>query len=397
MDAKRLSQLQLLGEGFKQTLPYQEGKEEILVNLTLGKLIINDNLYDFTEIIDCTVHSDKELDVASTNLIRAIAEADGRTTKTTTNTGSVIGRSIVGGLVGGVPGAIIGGATASKSTTESDIEPVYNTDYTLNITVNNPLHPSEQIHVGSDDNEVNAVISFFKIVLTNKNNIQGLTSKFSNIEQCKNSLLEKTKNVFSELNLEEKYMCFDDKKLVEAYNIFSQAVINFPSSIDIDLLYNILDVIQYNKSNLYGDSLLSAYTKDVKNYVKQIPLATDKRRDEYFDVLIKATDLLSYYIDWHGYSDVKKLVFLPYIEVGNLIENELGESYSKWSTLIWKRGIRLHHALTNGPKKVDFTETIHNIQKYDPMYVEPKKAKTDMGCMVLFSALIIITVTLALL
>lgn len=399
MDAKRLSSLQKLGDGFKQTLPYQEGKEEILVNLSLGKLLINGNLYNFDDIIDCTINEKREEDVESTNLIRSIVEAEGGSAKTTTNTGSVIGRSIVGGIVGGVPGALIGGATASTTTTSAkDVNPIMVSDFSITFTTNDPTHPTEQIQVGENDKEASNLVNFFKIILSQKDKAV-ITNKYADKDACIKDLYETAQSRFLTIDINETIMYDENKTMMESRNDYRQLLVNTPNSFEIEFISNVMNAA-CDADFLYhhhGDYLYSSYLNDSRRFLSLISEKKESaKQKQLIAVFEKATDIIVHKLDG-GYDNDRPYSFRLYIAEGDNIETELGTAFSDMALNMWKKGIKLHHDKAYGFKNVDFSTTVQMIQKYDPSYVEPQKAKADMGCMVLLSALIIITITLALL
>lgn len=391
MNAKRLNQLQRLGDGFKQTLPYQEGKEEILANLTSELLIINGNLYHFEDILDCSLKVSKEEDVQATEFSRAIY-----TTKT--NTGSLIGRSLLGGAIAGPAGAIVGGMTATKTTTTNDdFTPKYVDDAFMTLTVNNITHPTEQIHIGSDRTEIANVESFFKIILSQEKG--QIAKQFADKEACITELYSKSIDKFLSVNINETIMYNENKTMMETRNDYKQLLVNKPDSYEIEFISKVMDSA-CDADFLYhhhGDYLYSTYLNDSRGFLSLIRTEKDStKQSQLISVFEKATDIIVHKLDG-GYDNDRPYSFRLYIAEGDIIEAELGTAFSDMALSMWKKGIKLHHDEAYGFKNVDFSTTMQKIQKYDSSYVEPQKAKADMGCMVLLSALIIITVTIALL
>lgn len=133
----------------------------ILISDSRNIIMINDNVYNFNDILTFEIK-----DNSSTIFIS--------TSKTSTNTSSMLGRSIVGGALSGGVGAIIGGTTASKTTqTEGNSKISHN--YTITVTVNNLSTPIITLHIGKNGKIVNEIAAILNIIL-NKNS--------SNLEQC---------------------------------------------------------------------------------------------------------------------------------------------------------------------------------------------------------------------
>ena len=76
----------------------------VLVKESTSQILLNDNLYNFDDIIDFSL-LDKQT---------VIQHHSGSTAETNTSTGSMIGRAVVGGVLTGGVGAAIGAATAKK-------------------------------------------------------------------------------------------------------------------------------------------------------------------------------------------------------------------------------------------------------------------------------------------
>lgn len=395
MDAKRLSQLQQLGEGFKQTLPYQKGKEEILANLTSELLIINGNLYHFEDILDCSLKVSKEEDVQATEFSRAIYNATHKNT-TKTNTGSLIGRSLLGGAIAGPAGAIVGGMTASKTTTSNDdFTPVYNDDAQMTLTVNNITHPTEQIHIGSDNSEITNLESFFKIILSQDKG--QIAKQFADKDACIADLYKKAIGTFLSIDVHVSY--YKNEALIDARNDFKQLLINKPNDFEITFISKVLEVA-VDEDYLYhhhGDFLYSTYLNDCHSFLSLVKAERDSdKQKQLITVYEKAADIIVRKLDT-GYDKDRPYSFMLYIAEGDYVEAELGSSFSDLSVTFWEKGIKLHHDEAYGFKNVDFSATLLKIRKYNPSYEEPQKAKADMGCMVLLTIIALISTSVILL
>lgn len=87
-------------------------------------LIINDDIYSFSEIIGYELIEDNQIVYSS---------------KTKTSTGSMVGRAIVGGAIMGGIGAVIGGSTAkSETSTSSEVK---SSKYSIRLNLDNIKTP----------------------------------------------------------------------------------------------------------------------------------------------------------------------------------------------------------------------------------------------------------------
>ena len=110
-------------------------KDTILVFSNSEKIVINECVHAFSDIIDFSVNEKKSY-------------------KSSTSTGSIIGRGIVGGVLLGGVGALAGATTAKKNT----IEKV--DGYTIRITMRGFDKPDIKIHTMFEDymEEVTSVL-----------------------------------------------------------------------------------------------------------------------------------------------------------------------------------------------------------------------------------------------
>lgn len=96
----------------------------VLVFDQIRKIIINQTVYDYSDILDFSVNGQMSY-------------------KTSTSTGSMIGRGIVGGVLLGGIGALAGASTGNKHTT-SQVGL-----YTITVNIRNMQHPIEEFKTQS--------------------------------------------------------------------------------------------------------------------------------------------------------------------------------------------------------------------------------------------------------
>lgn len=122
----------------------------ILISDSRNLIMINNNIYDFKDILTFEIKDN------STTIFTS-------TSKTSTSTSSMLGRAIVGGILLGEAGTIIGGSTASKSTqTEGRSSTIH--DYSIIITLNNLSTPIINLYIGKNGKIVSEIITLLNII-----------------------------------------------------------------------------------------------------------------------------------------------------------------------------------------------------------------------------------------
>ena len=131
----------------------------ILVFAETSRIWIFGKIYNFNEIIGCSIKDDLQIEKSSV------------TYKTKTSTSSMLGRAIVGGVLTGGIGALVGGATAKKKTV---VVPSGNDktihDFTVVINTNDLSCPIFYVKCGADEllaNELHGIIN----AIISKNNM----------------------------------------------------------------------------------------------------------------------------------------------------------------------------------------------------------------------------------
>lgn len=125
----------------------------IFVNENEKKIMLNQNIYNFTEIIDFNVTDNSKVVFSPT------------TSSTSTDTGNMLGRAIVGGVLAGGIGAMIGGATAKKNTTTSGSESHTKHTYIINVTIDSISTPTIKLLLGNNIDKTNEICSLFTVII----------------------------------------------------------------------------------------------------------------------------------------------------------------------------------------------------------------------------------------
>lgn len=131
----------------------------IIINEEDSKLLLNENVYNFMDILDFKV-SDNEMVVYSPTI-----------SKTKTNTGSMLGRAIVGGVLTGGVGALVGGATAKRTTVTDGGTSTVSHNYKIIVTVNSISNPSIILNIGSEEDATNEIGSLLNVIIARNQNI----------------------------------------------------------------------------------------------------------------------------------------------------------------------------------------------------------------------------------
>lgn len=123
--------------------------ESVFVFEKSKKIIINNDCYDFADIVEC----------------RLIDKLQGETILTTrTSTGSMLGRAVVGGVLTGGVGAVIGAATAKQKTIA---KPTGNNDFEIMLSVNSIKNPIVKIPCGKHSDSANELYAILNLIIKN--------------------------------------------------------------------------------------------------------------------------------------------------------------------------------------------------------------------------------------
>lgn len=130
-------------------------KNRIFVFADSKKIWIKGSVYDFKDIIGCTINDDSYIKKANV------------TYKTSTSTGSMIGRAVVGGMLTGGFGAVIGGATASKTTVAepSGSDAVIH-NFTIVLNINSFTSPVIYINCGDNIKLKDELLGMINVILS---------------------------------------------------------------------------------------------------------------------------------------------------------------------------------------------------------------------------------------
>lgn len=365
-----LDKINQLGEGLKKAFIYNKSMthddEYLVVNVTNKKLLINNDIYEFNDFVDCTIQTSKE-----TNPYISLANAFVEEKSNSTN--SIIKRSLVGGIIGGAPGAIIGGVTAGRDTSSSThIDPTY-TDYTLILATKNMLKPTITLNVGSNENNVNEIVNLFKIILsTNKDNNVEASPQINTTEYISN-LYEQAHAVKSSINVAYKELFMNEDKIHNAYDLYLQILINDTSSKEARFYFSFFETLKF-RGDKYAhkfDSLFNQYKNDLKDYL--LCLNEDNLNIDTIvhDTIIYAKGLGG------GYINELSLEYHLLFDVGDMIQELFGEKYLKQSVVLWKKAISIHHQ-NRGQynEKFNVSDYVSKILLFDSNYTEPKNGSS---------------------
>ena len=122
------------------------------------KIWLVGNIYDFVDIIGCSINDDSQITKAKVEY------------KTSTSTGSMIGRAVVGGVLTGGVGAVIGGATAAKKTVAvpSGSDTVKHR-YTITVNINSLSSPIVNLKCYSNEQLKNELWGILNIIIRQNN------------------------------------------------------------------------------------------------------------------------------------------------------------------------------------------------------------------------------------
>ena len=158
---KKLNNLTALMSSPNKIIEY-EYNHFIMVNESTSQILLNEQIYNFKDIINYTVSD-------NTTVIQK--HSGGRITSiSSTNTGSMVGRTLVGGVLAGGVGAAIGGATAKRESTSS-VAPSSTTsstihNYMISVTVNNISNPIERLELGEDELITNEICALLSVIIS---------------------------------------------------------------------------------------------------------------------------------------------------------------------------------------------------------------------------------------
>lgn len=148
---KRDKLISLIGAPVTKIVDCGPGKF-VIVSEESAKIGIYENVYDFSQILNCDLIDDTE------RVISSMVKREGH------DTGSVIGRTVVGKLFLGNAGAIVGGLTADKAATTSEqtIKDVHN--YTVKIEIDSLSTPVIHIPVGDNAILADELYALLKVI-----------------------------------------------------------------------------------------------------------------------------------------------------------------------------------------------------------------------------------------
>lgn len=354
-----LSLINSMGDGFKKVYQYINGI--VVVNIHQKKILINNHIYKFEDILDCTLTESKEEDIVS----NIVSSFDNIHNKEKYNN-NVIKRSIVGGVIAGAPGAIIGGLSTPAEEAQK-IETKY-CNYTIVLTINDLLNPTESLNIGSSIDEASKFTSLFKVIITSKEK-EYTTNLNISLEDL--YLEARTaKNNIEDTNI--YYGFFLDPNFIKAEELYTQIYYNDSESPEAKFYFfyfSFLNDIYHD----YNDASSTLLYEQIKKYMQSLK---NKLSDEDFrneiNILLSDTKLISTKLGKIDDSE-KYHVFLT---IGDIILREFGEEYGDLAAVFWEKGIETHNL--EGSEE-DISVYINLIQRYRPNYIEPQQIKVGLG------------------
>lgn len=361
---EKVNLIKSLGQGVKKAFVYKDG--EIIVDIDSRKIIINNRIYKFEDIIDCQLTSKDEHD-ASVDLVNAFNAIQNKTTSRT-KTSSLVGRSLIGGAIGGTTGALLGGLTAER-TIEQPVS--YNSTYSdfyVIVTVNSLINSTETLHVGASSEKASEIYNLFRVIISQVQD----GKKIETIDRNSylRSLYLQADEAKGKISISRKSVLKWDKNLPVTEDLFEQIFIN-----DIDnpkaIFYHFFFSSIKNQDNYahHFSTLFNAYIANLAKYLKAIKIP-----NEEFPIFIKTlyrdTRLYAKFLGG-GYIDEVSYEYKLLLKVGDTIADILSENYA---LDFWEEGISLNHSAgfyNKKKSKEELSQYIEKINRLDDNYVEP--------------------------
>lgn len=359
-----------LGVGFKQAFSYDEGL--LIVNIAAKKILINNAIYDFSDIIDCTISSSLEHD-ASIDLVNAFNSAKSTST-TKTDTRNLIGRTIIGGVLGGVPGAIIGGVTANKTTHESPVSLLDSSyrDHTIVLTVNNLINPTITLHIGKSNEKANELINLFKVIKFSSHSSQDENSPSTDVSMQLSALYKQARDAKNQIKPNKFNYLYIDPNIFNVNELYLQILVNDIESEEAKFYHFLFDSI-INRSGRFDNKyskLFMLYQTYLQDYLKSLSTDSDNQK---LVSLIHDVNVYARCIKY-GYIDEIMPDYQLLLRTGDIIEDILGKAKEDIYTEMWKAGIAMHHEnYYIYPKKEDLSNYVEKIKYYNQNYEEPNE------------------------
>ena len=360
----KISQIKSLGDGLKKSISYKD--EYVIVDVDNRKLLINNKIYEFGEILDCRVTSTTANNV-SIDFVNAFNSIHNKTT-TKTKTGSLIGRSVVGGAIGGTTGALLGGLTAERTIDKPAILDSSYNDYSIVVTIDNVMTPTEILHIGASISMVSELSNLFQVIISqNKGGKKSAEiDKLSYLKKLR-SRAEESKN---KISISRNSLLSRDSNLPTTEELYEQIFINEPDSPEAIFYYFFFYTIKNKDKFAHRFSkLYSAYIEELEKYLKTF----DKSHPEFtnkFEPLLRDTKLYAKFLSG-GYIDETAYGYKLLLKAGDVVANVFSDEYA---ISFWKEGVSLNHLAGYYNKKKSKEELFPYIEKileHDNEYIEP--------------------------
>lgn len=153
-EEKKISLLKSFNAPITQIYNYGHCKY-ILISEIEKKVMLEETVYDFKQILNCVSMDDSETVSLTTKHEKS-------------NTGNVIVRTIVGKFFLGNAGAIVGGLTSDRTSTISEETIKERHNYTVKIGINSLTKPIIRIPLGENGVLTDEIHSLFNVIISRK-------------------------------------------------------------------------------------------------------------------------------------------------------------------------------------------------------------------------------------
>ena len=365
-----LSLINSMGDGFKNVYKYVNGL--IVVNINQKNILINNHIYKFEDIMDCTLTESKKEDVVA-NLVSSFNNIH----KKGQYNNNVIKRSLVGGAIAGTPGAIIGGISTPKEQTQI-IENKYYGNYTIVLTINDILNPTESLNIGSSIDEASKLTSLFRVIIANKEKKYAPDTQLS-LE----SLYIEARAAKASIDYTDTFQGFIlDSNFQKAEKLYTQIFYNDFESPEAKFYFFYFSYL--NGICLDYNDPSTLFYEQITTYIRSLKSLSDEDFRKEIKVLLNDIKLIAIKL---GRIDDEE-AYNIFLSVGDIVLREYGEDYGDIAANFWEKGIEIHNL--EGYVE-DISIYISLIHRYRPNYIEPKQPVIGLGYTAEITVTVVIT------
>lgn len=128
--------------------------DDIIVFEKPKKVIIGKSVYNFTDILSCSMYDENHKDIPLTQV-----------TRIKTKTGSMLGRAAVGGLTFGVAGAVVGALTAKKETKSDAVKSYHEPSYIVKIGIKSIENPTIILKMHQNKEQADNIYALMQAII----------------------------------------------------------------------------------------------------------------------------------------------------------------------------------------------------------------------------------------